>query len=299
MPYEHRVVAQLPDGRLLPLPVNLDTVNGLFGLSLSSPDEVAAHLKSVSLPREPIGNAEDWLYANIGPALTDLFFRPYTLKMWGRDLRELSEKIVQRVKIRFDREARYFPNDSFQFLPDGGYTKLIGSMLEHDKITVALNCVFAHEMLGDYAFCFNSMPIDEYFGFEFGELPYRSIRFHVKDHDAAEAPAHVVINYTDAGPFTRETWWHNMPGHRARDTGRVTRTVEEPCDYKDNHLERYYPVMTSDGRYGEVYQRYKARAAELGNIAFIGRCGTYQYLDMDQVVNQSLAGVEKWIAGRA
>ncbi len=298
VPYEHRVVARLPDGRLLPLPVNLDTVNGLFGLDLSTSEQVSAHLKSVSVAREPIGNAEDWLYGNIGPDLTNLFFRPYTQKMWDRDLSELSEKIVQRIKIRFDREPRYFPNDSFQFMPAGGYTKMIGNILNHKGISILLREVFSPAMLHAYDFCFNSMPIDEYFNFELGELPYRSIRFHVHDHAAADAPDHVVINYTDAGPFTRETWWHNMPGHHAIDTGRVTRTVEEPCDYKDNNLERYYPVMTSDGRYGEIYQRYRALASGLGNIAFIGRCGTYQYLDMDQVVNQSLAGVEKWLEAR-
>ena len=104
---------------------------------------------------------------------------------------------------------------------------------------------------------------------------------------------HVTINYSDSSKHTRETWWHNIPGHHLKSRDLFIKTQEEPCDYKDNNYERYYPVKTSDDRFGGIYKKYRSLKEE--NIEFIGRCGTYQYLDMHQVVNQSLLNVNRWI----
>jgi len=295
VPYDHCVVARLPDGRLVPAPVNLDTVNAVFNTQLETPQEVADFLSTRVIARDPIISAEDHLYSKIGPDLTDLFFRPYTQKMWELDLSEVDASVVQRLQIRTDQENRYFPSDTFQAMPKDGYTKIFERIFDHPKISVRLNTEFSASMLADYDACFNSMPIDEFFGYEFGELPYRSIRFHLTEMPKAEAPEHVVINYTDTSPFTRETWWHRIPAHLVSDTGTVLRTVEEPCNYKDNHLERYYPVKTSDGRFEKIYKLYQEKAAANDRLVFIGRCGTYQYLDMHQVINQSLTHVGKWI----
>ena len=296
--YEHRVVARLPDGRLVPMPVNLDTVNALFGLSLSTPEEVAAQLAAVSVPRDPVVNAEDHLFSTIGPELTNLFFRPYTKKMWDMDLTEIDAAVVRRLQIRTTREAGYFTNDTFQAMPKDGYTAIFERILDHHAITVRLGTPFTHAMLNDYDHCFNSMAIDEFFGFAHGELPYRSIRFHTSSVPTAKASPHVTINYTDAGPYTRETWWHNIPGHQEASGPRVLRTVEEPCDYHDNNHERYYPVKTHDGRFDQLYRQYEAEASKLPHVTFIGRCGTYQYLDMHQVINQSLLSAGRWIAAQ-
>lgn len=298
-PYEHKVVAKLPDGRLLPLPVNLDTVNGIFGLELDTPEQVAAQLRSVSVRREPIANAEDWLYANIGPDLTNLFFRPYTKKMWDLDLTEMEADVVKRIQVRIDRDNRYFPTDTFQAMPTHGYTAIFERIFDHPNIKVRLNETFDKKMLLEFAHCFNSMPIDEFFDFELGELPYRSIRFHLHEHQIDASGGNVTVNYTDAGPHTRETWWHNIPDHHEVKTGVVLATVEEPCDYRDNNFERYYPIKMSDGRYDKLYSQYKARADSLGGLTFIGRCGTYQYLDMHQAINQSMQGVRKWLDVRS
>ncbi|MBI1251354.1 MAG: NAD(P)-binding protein [Alphaproteobacteria bacterium] len=297
LPYEHRVVARLPDGGLAPMPVNLDTVNAVFGQALRTPAELQAFLATKAQPRARIESAEDYLYAAIGPELTDLFYRPYTRKMWGMDLSGMDAAVVRRLQIREDRDPRYFPGDSFQAMPKEGYLRAFERMFDHDRISVRVNTAFAPAMLSAYDVCFNAMPIDEYFDFALGELPYRSIRFHRVDVRAEHASSHAVINYTDAGPFTRETWWHNIPGHRVRETDFVVKTVEEPCDYKDNDFERFYPVKTSDGRYDALYAQYADLARKQPNLRFIGRCGTYQYLDMHQVVNQSLAGAGKWLAG--
>ena len=298
LPYEHRVKARLPDGRCVPMPVNLDTVNAVFGTALETPAEVAAALAARAVPREAIVSAEDHLYSTIGRELTDLFFRPYTKKMWAMDLSETAAAVVQRLQIRTDRDDRYFPNDAFQAMPADGYTRLFERMLDHPRIDVRLSTGFERGMERDYDACFNSMPIDEYFGFVLGELPYRSIRFHLDECPRETALPYATLNYTDAGPTTRETWWHMIAGHDVRPGETVLKTVEEPCDYKANGLERYYPVKTSDGAYDEIYKRYKALAARDHSMQFIGRCGTYQYLDMHQVINQSLANVHKWLEAK-
>ncbi len=139
------------------------------------------------------------------------------------------------------------------------------------------------------------MPIDEYYCFEFGELPYRSIRFHHRTETTSVRYEWATTNYTDQGRRTRETYWHLLPGHHVENTGKYVCTEEEPCDYRDNNLERYYPVKTADGRYDDIYSRYKALSGAEKNITFIGRCGTYQYLDMHQVINQSIKGAETWL----
>lgn len=299
LPYEHKVVARLPDNSLCPMPVNLDTVNHVFGTGLETAEEVTALLASKAVPRDTITSAEDYLLSHIGPELTDLFFRPYTLKMWAMDLSETDAAVVRRLQIRTNRDDRYFPNDDFQAMPADGYTKVFEKILDHERIDVRLNEVFSNELAAGYDVCFNSMPIDEYYDFDLGELPYRSIRFHLDEVRADEAAQHAVINYTDSGPFTRETWWHNVAGHRQADTGHVVRTVEEPCDYRENDFERYYPIKTSDNRHDAVYRRYADRAETDASMYFIGRCGTYQYLDMHQVINQSLIGVRKWMDNAA
>jgi UDP-galactopyranose mutase len=294
-PYVHRVRASLGDNLFVPIPVNIATVNQVFGLSLSTEAEMTAFLASVAEKIDAPRNAADYLNSRIGRRLTDLFFRPYTKKMWSLDLEDMDQSVVRRIPIRYDHEDRYFPNDRHQMLPRDGYTALFKCILDSPRISVHLNTSFDRQMEKDYDYVFNSMPIDEYFDFQFGELPYRSIRFHTKTVDATAHRDWSVTNYTDEGIFTRETWWHLLPHHVHGDSAVRTVTVEEPCDYRDNALERYYPVKTADGRFQNTYARYKALADQSDSMAFIGRCGTYQYLDMDQVINQSLAGSGKWL----
>jgi UDP-galactopyranose mutase len=296
VPYEHRVQALLPDGRCVGLPVNRNTINEVFGLSLNDGAEVQAFLQTQARPIPQPANAAEYLAARIGVVLMDLFFRPYTRKMWGLDLEDIDASVVKRIPLRYDEEDRYFPDDCFQMMPRFGYTRLFENILDHPRIRVRLREAFDVGMLPGYGHCFNSMPIDVFFDYRFGPLPYRSIRFHHHtvpfDHSLGSA---TTINFTDDGPLTRETDWSRLPGHVVRPGVNKTITREEPCDYTDNDYERYYPVRTSDGRYQAVYSQYKAVAADVANVTFIGRCGTYQYLDMHQVINQSLAHVSDWI----
>lgn len=295
LPYEHRVEARLANGAHVPLPINRDTVNAVFGVNLRTPGEVERFLASQAVPHASPLNAAQFLESQIGRPLTDLFFRPYNKKMWALDLEDISPDIVKRIPVRFDDEARYFPGDRFQGLPRGGYTRLFESIFDHPHIAVLTGVEFHHGMLREYRHCFNSMAIDEFFEERLGPLPYRSIRFHHREQPSAPARGTAAqINFTDDGPFSREIIWDRLPGHRVAPGG-STVTHEEPCDYRDNGNERYYPVKRSDGAEDRTYRQYLTLAGAIGNVTFIGRCGTYQYLDMHQVINQSLNGVRTWI----
>ncbi len=301
MPYEHKVEAVVSvdggAGRRVPLPVNRTTINDIFGLSLAGEADVHAFLASQGEPIAEPRNAGEHLRSRIGPVLTDLFFRPYTRKMWALDLEDMDAAVVKRIPLRTDDEDRYFPGDRFQYLVRDGYTALFERLLSHERITVKLNQSFEHGMLAEFDACFNSMPIDVFFDNAFGPLPYRSIRFHSRSEPIGYGAGYAsVTNFTDTGPFTRETDWSRLPGHLVVETGAKTVTLEEPCDYADNAYERYYPVKTSDGRYDAIYGRYRDLAAQTGTCHFIGRCGTYTYLDMHQVINQSRIGAQRWLA---
>lgn len=298
VPYEHRVSAWVPAiGRCVPLPVNRAAVNAVFGQSLASAEEVRAFLARLAVPMETPRNAAEYLYAKIGIELTDLLFRPYTRKMWALDLEDLAVSVVQRIPLRHDDEDRYFPNDRFQGLPEGGYTELVARILDHPAIRVMTGVPFAKQDAGGYDACFNSMAIDEYFDHALGPLPYRSLRFHHRSEPNAYALGTTTqVNFTDDSIYTRQSDWSRLPRHVVRDSGAKTITLEEPCADSDNQMERYYPVKTHDGRYETLYERYRVLAAAEPRMHFIGRCGTYRYLDMDQVINQSLLGAQSWIA---
>lgn len=296
VPYVHKVRALLPAGGLAPLPINLDTVNLVFGTRHRTAEAVAAHLDRVAVKGEAPKNAAEYLYSKIGRDLTDLFFRPYTKKMWNFDLEDMDASVVKRIPLRTDQTDTYFADNEIQMMPHDGYTAIFEKIFCHPQIQVTLNRPFEPAMLNDYDFCFNAMPIDAFFGFSEGELPYRSIRFHTRTLNDPLPQQWSVTNFTDSGPLTRETRWDCLPHHVVTETSRRTVTAEEPCDYRDNAMERYYPLKTADNRYQAVYQTYRQLAERTAlNMEFIGRCGTYQYLDMDQVINQSLFSARRWL----
>lgn len=297
--YQHRVRAVLPDGRTVPLPINLDSLSIFANKTLHNEDEAVAFIESQRVRIEHPGNAAEYLYSKLGVEITDSLFRPYSEKMWDLKLEQLASSVVQRVAIRFDHDDRYFPNDRFQILPRDGYTSIFQAILRHENIRAWLGVKFDHEMSKDYNYTFASVPIDEYFDFAYGELPYRSIRFHRHVRDVRLCRQQVAIhNYTDRNKFTRETSWHLLPNNFPKPEGEYVVTVEEPCSYKENKFERYYPVKTAGDIHNQTYLKYASIANELDNIQFIGRCGTYQYLDMHQVINQSLQSARRFVGLR-
>lgn len=257
-PYQHKVKAMLADGRLVTLPVNAETK------AIVGEDNVL-----------------------------DIFFRPYTRKMWGKELEELDPSIINRVPIRNDLNELYFPNDSFQALPAHGYTRLIENILDHANIRVRLNTEYQRSHAAGFAHTFNSMPIDAYFDFKYGDLPYRSIKFHTLDLPTPRCYPVPSINFTHDGPYTRLTEWKNFPNHGSHPFS-TTVTFEEPCDYRDNQMERYYPVKDVSGANIALYKRYRSETP--ADTTFIGRCGQYVYIDMHQAVSSALATAQDFLA---
>jgi len=297
VPYELRVAALVPGLGCLPMPINRATVNGVFGTRLGDAGDVAAFLATQAVPCAAPRNAAEHLHARIGQRLTDLFYRPYSSKMWGIALEDLDAAVVARLPIRHDDEDRYFLDTEHQYLPRDGYTALVAGMLDHPLIRVHLGVDFHRDLLPAHRFCFTSMAIDEYFDGCLGRLPYRSLRFHHRSEAVDYALGETaLVTLADDTPYTRQTDWSRLPCHRVRETGRKTLTLEEPCDSRDNDDERFYPVRDSGNANGALYERYRALAAEEPKLRFIGRCGTYRYLDMDQVINQSMQSARAWMA---
>ena len=177
-------------------------------------------------------------------------------------------------------------------MPKDGYTDMVQNILDHENITVKLSTLFGHKMEEDYDHIFNSSPIDVYFHHKHGELPYRSIKFHDVTIPSPRVLPTATVNFTHDGPYTRYTEWKNFPSHG--DNPRYTTlTYEEPCDYRENNKERYYPVKDVDGKNRKIYEKYKSMVKE--NMTFIGRCGMYVYVDMHQAINSSMTTAEKFI----
>jgi len=260
IPYHHKVKALLADGRLATLPVNRET-------------------------RAMVGDEN----------ILEIFFRPYTRKMWGFEFDQLAPEIARRVPIRDDLNELYFPDDQFQALPKEGYSQMTSNILSHPNITVKLSTKFAHGIESDFLHTFNSMSIDEYFDCRHGLLPYRSIKFHHFSVPIARIFPVATVNFTHDEPFTRVTEWKNLPGH-GEHAGFSSLTVEEPCDFIENKMERYYPVKDINGENSRLLAKYQTLVPP--NMTFIGRCGNYAYLDMHQAISNALSIAKKFLVDK-
>jgi UDP-galactopyranose mutase len=276
-PYEHRVRASV-DGLLLPLPINLDTINGLYGLSLNS-FECEEFFAKVAEPRTEIRTSEDVVISKVGKELYEKFFRNYTRKQWGLDPSELDASVIARVPIRTNRDSRYF-TDIYQAMPLHGYTRMFENLLDHPHIKVMLNTDYREvENLLPYREIIFTGPIDEFFNYQFGKLPYRSLEFRLETHNMPVFQPAPVINYPNEHPYTRVTEFKYLTGQMHEKT---TVVYEYPTDDGDP----YYPVPRAENR--ELYQKYQAMAEMTPGVHFVGRLATYKYFNMDQVVAQAL-----------
>ncbi len=281
-PYEHCVRAFVR-GQLMPIPINRTTLNLLYDANLQTEEEAAAFLASRAEPVEDIRTSEDVVINAVGRELYELFFRGYTRKQWGLDPSELDKQVTSRIPTRTNTDDRYF-TDSFQAMPLHGYTAMFETMLNHPLIEKSLGTDFrdiryeAHELAEHIIY---TGPIDEYFDFRFGKLPYRSLRF---DHQTLDEEWHqpvAVVNYPDPNvPYTRVSEYKHLTG---QDHPRTSITYEYPSDEGDP----YYPVPRAENQ--ELYKRYEALADATGNVTFVGRLATYRYYNMDQIVGQALA----------
>ena len=286
IPYEHRVLAQV-DGDLYPVPINQTTVNRLYGLSLDEKG-VAQHYERVREVREPICTSEDSVLASVGHDLCDKFFRGYTRKQWGLDLSELSASVAARIPVRTNADDRYF-SDSFQKMPADGFTKMFARILDHRNIRVELGVDFREfRKRAAWNLLVYTGPIDEYFDFCFGKLPYRSLRFeHEHLSDTVQFQSVGTVNYPNDHEFTRITEFKHLTGQQHRRTSIVR-------EYPGDEGDPYYPVPRPENQ--DRYQQYHALGERERDVLFVGRLAEYRYYNMDQVVARALMVFEKIIS---
>ncbi|MBB2487670.1 UDP-galactopyranose mutase [Mitsuaria sp. WAJ17] len=281
-PYQHRVLASV-DGQLLPMPINLDTINQLYGLRLSSA-EVEAFFQQRAEAVPSVRTSEDVVVARVGRELYNKFFRGYTRKQWNLDPSELDASVTARVPVRCNRDGRYF-TDTYQAMPLHGYAPLFDRLLGHPNIRLMLNTDYR-----DIVHCvpwghmIYTGPIDSFFEQCFGALPYRSLRF---EHQTLPLPGgreHLqpcaTINHPNDYAYTRVTEFKHL-------TGQLHPATAVVYEYPQAQGDPYYPVPRAENT--ALYRRYEAEAVQLKDVTFIGRLASYKYYNMDQVVAQSLS----------
>ena len=281
-PYEHRVLASV-DGKLVPFPINLTTLELLYGREFTAED-AEAFFRERAEPVAHASTSEQVVVSKIGRELYEKLFRNYTRKQWGRDPSKLDASVAARVPARVNRDDRYF-TDEFQAMPVHGYTRLFENMLSHDNIRVMINTNF-HD-LGEsvrYHHLIYTGPIDEFFDYRFGPLEYRSLKFEFKTFDRARLLPVAVVNYPNEHAYTRVTEFKHLTGQAHPKTSVV-------YEYPQADGDPYYPVPSPET--AALYRKYKELADGTRGVHFVGRLATYKYYNMDQVVGQALATFEQ------
>jgi UDP-galactopyranose mutase len=288
--YEHRVLASVGD-KLVPMPINRTTLNHLYGMDLESDAEAKAFLATRAEPVDVVRTSEDVVLSAIGRDLYETFFQGYTRKQWGMDPSELDRSVTARVPTRTSTDDRYF-TDTFQMMPADGFTRMFEAMLDHPNIDLLLGVDFteARDAYPHDHLVFTG-PIDEYFGYRYGKLPYRSLRFrHERLNEAQHQPVAVVNYPSEDVPYTRVTEYKHLTGQVS---DRTSISYEFPSAYGDP----YYPIPRAENQ--ALFKRYEALALAEPDVSFVGRLATYRYYNMDQVVGQALATYRRLVAGWA
>lgn len=275
--HHYRILASV-DGQLVPFPINLDTINTLYGLNLSS-FELDGFFKKIRKPVENIKSSEDVVISQVGQELYEKFFKGYTKKQWNLDPSELEASVCGRIPIRSNRDARYF-NDKYQAMPKYGYTQMFLKLINHSNIHLLLKTDFkAVKDHIPYKHLIYTGPIDEFFDYKFGHLPYRSLKFEFETKDQEWFQPVSQVNYPNDYDFTRIVEIKHATGQMHNKT---TIVREYPVDKG----EPFYPIPREQNQ--ELYKKYKAEAQKLKHVFFIGRLAQYKYLNMDEVVYRAL-----------
>lgn len=283
--YQYKILASV-DGQLLPLPINLDTVNRLYGLNLSS-FELEEFFKKVRKPVSNITTSKDVIVAQVGNDLYEKFFKNYTKKQWGLDPSELDASVCARLPVRTNRDGRYF-SDTYQAMPKHGYTEMFRKLTAHPNIHLLLKTDY-QQILDIIPF--NKMiytgPIDDFFNHKFGRLPYRSLRFEFETLDQEWFQSTSQVNYPNNYDFTRIVEIKHATGQRHHKT-----TIER--EFPSETGEPYYPIPREENQI--LYKKYAKEADKLKGIYFAGRLAHYRYYNMDEVVALALELFENKIA---
>lgn len=281
-PYEHRVLGSV-DGQLVPIPINLTTINQLYGLNLCS-SELESFFESKAEKVARIQTSEDVVISKVGKELYEKFFRGYTRKMWDLDPSELDASVTARVPTRTNKDDRYF-TDTYQAMPLYGYTKMFENMLTHPNIKVMMNTDYKEIMdVIPHKNLIYTGPIDAYFDYCYGKLPYRSLEFKFETLDQEVFQSTGTINYPNEQAYTRITEFKYLSGQKHHKTSIV-------YEYPKAEGDPYYPVPRPEN--AEIYKQYQRLTLNMTNTYFVGRLATYKYYNMDQVVAQALSLFKK------
>lgn len=289
MPFTNRVKAVVR-GRVYSLPVNLHTINQFFDKAFS-PDEARAFLASradlsITEPR----SFEEQALRFMGRELYEAFFQGYTQKQWGMPPSALPASILKRLPLRFNYDDNYYAS-TWQGMPRDGYTRIIENLLDAPGIRVSLNTGFERGMAGDYTRVFYSGPIDAWFGHAQGRLGYRTLDFAAERH-AGDVQGNAVINYCDPEvPWTRITEHKHFAPWETHEASWIFRETSRSCEPGDTP---YYPIRLAQEK-GQL-AGYVALAREEKQVSFLGRLGTYRYLDMHQTIAEALDWADRWRA---
>jgi UDP-galactopyranose mutase len=281
-PYEHRVLAKV-GAQLVPIPINLETVNRIYGLDLDE-SGVQAFFDRVREPRDNIRTSEDVVLNSVGRDLYEKFFRGYTRKQWGLDPSQLSASVAARIPTRTTRDDRYF-TDTFQHMPLEGYTVLFERMLGLPNIDVQTGVdYFSIRSRIRARHVVYTGPIDAYFGYAFGRLPYRSLRFEHQHYRGKPKFQPVgTVNFPNDHAYTRITEFKHL-------TGQVHTGTSIVREFPEAEGDPYYPVPRPENE--ALFKRYEALARQERNVTFVGRLAQYRYYNMDQCVGAALKAAQ-------
>lgn len=283
--YEHRVLSCV-GGRLYPFPINRDTLNQLYGLELDEAG-AAAYFERVREPRDPVRTSEDVVLNSVGRDLYSKFFEGYTFKQWGLHASDLKAGVAARIPVRTNCDDRYF-TDVFQAMPMHGYTKLFAALLDHPRVQVELGVDFT-QLRGQHrsSHVVYTGPIDAYFDYCHGRLPYRSLRFeHEHIADTARFQPVGTVNFPNDHAYTRITEFKHLTGQPHSGTSLVR-------EYPQDDGDPYYPVPRAENE--ALYKRYEKLAEKESSVTFVGRLAQYRYYNMDQVVGAALAAARRLV----
>lgn len=280
MPFVNRVKTTV-GGRVYLLPINLHTINQFFGKTFR-PDEARAFIEALSEGPDEPATFEEQALKFVGRDLYEAFLKGYTLKQWGCDPSGLPASILKRLPVRFDYNDNYFFH-RFQGMPENGYTAMVEKILQHDRIALHLNTRFARADADSFDHVFYSGPIDGYFDCDLGQLGYRTLDFETFRYDG-DYQGCAVMNYGDVDvPYTRITEHKHFSPWETHEKSVCYREYSRACGRDDIP---YYPIRLAEEK--ALLGRYLERAALESGITFVGRLGTYRYLDMDVTIREAL-----------
>lgn len=292
VPFINRVKAHA-QGKVHTLPINLMTINQLFDKQFS-PKQAEAFIQSIADKSilEP-QSFEEQALRFVGREIYETFFRGYTRKQWGVEPSQLPASILKRLPLRFNYDDNYYTSN-FQGLPKNGYSYIVEKMLDHPNISVQLSTTFLHEMIGDYDHTFYSGPIDAWFEFSVGKLGYRTLDFEVL-RENGDYQGNAVINYCDEEvPWTRIAEHKHFTPWEHHDKTVVYREYSRQCEQADTP---YYPIRLLDDK--AQLEKYVEMARNETNVTFVGRLGTYRYLDMHITISEALDVAQTYIKSKA